>query len=448
MKGVRGTRVALLAAGLAVTATAAVAVVTVVDRGSPASVASASEEQDPPSVGLGARGAGGYASDEEYAAIQQVLDARAEAVLDGDREAFLATVDDADPRFVRQQLVGFDNLQRLGVVEMVYGLEEKTLPVTPVSGNDPEVKPDVTEHVQLRAVDQEPVSNEVGFTFVDRDGTWLLGAERIAETQETLSSIGSSRPWAEAPLAVRRAGVVTVVVDRDRAAVLPGLTRRVTRALGYVQRTLGLRDVAPLLVDATSSGNATRLSYEGLAVAGAVFGPAITTTLSTHEPIGVAGWRVKYNPDRLAEFLFDDRVLRHELTHFVLREKPQPLWLSEGLAEHVGWQRTPMSQLVVPAPVYDRFATEAPRDRLLTATQFRRFPITGYPLSQALAEELLSRGGVPRLRELLDALARSADDEGSAQQAFAASLREVYGLAPAALAEGGYQRLLQVNRPS
>ena len=139
------------------------------------------------------------------------------------------------PGCAPQQLVTYDNLRLLGVAEILYGLEEKTLPVTPIPGDDPEVKSDITEHVRLRGVDSEPVSNAVGFTFVERDGQWLLGAERIDETERTLSSIGSARPWAEGPVAVRRAGAVTVVVDRSRSVELAGLTARVTRALGYVR---------------------------------------------------------------------------------------------------------------------------------------------------------------------------------------------------------------------
>ena len=182
-------------------------------------------------------------------------------------------------------------------------------------------------------------------------------------------------------------------------------------------------------------------------MAGAVFGPAITTTLSTHEPIGVAGWRVKYNPDRLEEFLGDDRVLRHELTHFVLRDKPQPLWLSEGIAEYVGWQRTGMAELVVPGPIYDRFAAGAPRDRLISTDQFRRNPLVGYTLAQALAEELISRGGVPKLLDLLDVLAREAKKGTPPARAQAAALQEVYGLSEQEVAAAGYARLLTVNRP-
>lgn len=454
MDPVRGTRAGLMAAGLAIAVTATAAVLTVTGdddasvRADSSSASGSSAGGDEPDDGAsGSRGASGYAEGDEYAAIQRVLDVRAEAILEGDRTGFLSTLDDASPRFVRQQLVTFDNLQRLGVAEIVYGLEERTLPVTPVRGDDPEIKPDITEHVQIRAVDKDSVSNEVGLTFVQRDGEWLLGAERIDETERTLSSIGSARPWAEGPISVRRAGQVTVVVDRSRDDELADLTTRVTEALDYVRSTLGVTNGAHLLVDATSSGNASRLSYEGLAVAGAVFGPAITTTLSTHEPLGVAGWRVKYNPDRLEEFLGDDRVLRHELTHFVLRDKPQPLWLSEGIAEYVGWERTGLAELVVPSPIYDRFAASAPRDRLITTEQFRRNPVVGYTLAQALAEELISRGGVPKLRDLLDALAREVKKGTPLPRAQTTALREVYGLSDQEVAAAGYARLLTVNRP-
>ena len=335
------------------------------------------------------------------------------------------------------------------MAEIVYGLEERTLPVTPVAGDDPEIKPDITEHVQIRAVDKDSVSNEVGLTFVERDGEWLLGAERIDETERTLSSIGTARPWAEGPISVRRAGQVTVVVDRSRDGELAELTARVTRALGYVRTTLGVTNGAPLLVDATTAGNASRLSYEGLAVAGAVFGPAITTTLSTHEPHrrrGVAG-EVQPRP-----------------TRGVPRRRPgaapraDPLRAARQAAAAValrgdrGVRRLAAHRHGRAASSRVRSTTASPRalpeDRLISADQFRRNPLVGYTLAQALAEELISRGGVPKLLDLLDALAdarpRRAPLPPGRQ---AAALQEVYGLSEQEVAAAGYARLLTVNRP-
>ena len=93
------------------------------------------------------------------------------------------------------------------------------------------------------------------------------------------------------------------------------------------------------------------------------------------------------------------------------------------------------------------FAAGAPRDRLVTAEQFRRNPVVGYTLGQALAEELLTRGGMPRLRELLDELADAAEDKTPPARAEAAALRTVYDLSGQELAAAGYARLLTINRP-
>ena len=127
---VRGTRTGLMAAGLAIAVTATAAVLTVTgdddasvraDSTSESSSTSGDGSDDGESGRSGA--SSGYAEGDEYAAIQRVLDARARAIQEGDRMGFLSTLDDVDPRFVKQQLVVFDNLQRLGVAEIVYGLE-------------------------------------------------------------------------------------------------------------------------------------------------------------------------------------------------------------------------------------------------------------------------------------------------------------------------------------
>jgi hypothetical protein len=440
-------RTGALVAGLALVATASVVTSRHLDTAdSQADTAipaeAATEPPGPEDLALSP-----YGDDASLDQIRELLDQRSEAILDGDRRSFLATLDDADPDFVRQQTDSFDNLRRLGVAEMGYGVDDRMLPVTPVRGDDPEIKPTVVEHVQLEDVDARVVSHEVGFTFVERDGTWLLGAERIDETQRTLSSIGVSRPWAEGPVAVRRQGPLTVVVDEERSEVLPTLTARAAQALGYVRGQLDVQDREPLLVDATSTGAATRLSYHGTAVAGATFGPAMTMRLNGSEPIGIGGWRIKFNPDRLDLFLDDDRMLRHELTHFVLRDKAHPLWLMEGLAEHLGWKRAPMTRLYVPRRTFDRLATQMPRDRLLPAGEFNRNPLVGYIGSQAVVEELAAQRGIAGVMELVDTYARLAGRGMGPAEVDRAALERTFSTTPAELAAAGYRRLMGIQRP-
>ena len=58
---------------------------------------------------------------------------------------------------------------------------------------------------------------------------------------------------------------------------------------------------------------------------------------ATHygDTTGIAGWRIKINPDNVATTLLQPGLLRHELTHFVLRNVNvgNPTWLVEGVAE-------------------------------------------------------------------------------------------------------------------
>jgi hypothetical protein len=388
-----------------------------------------------------------YGDDATLDAVRELLERRSDAVVEGDRRAFLATLDDVDPDFVAQQTATFENLQRLGVAEMGYGVDDRMLPVSPVKGDDPEIKPTVVEHVQLEGVDSRVVSHEVGFTFVERDSAWLLGAERIDETQRTLSSIGVSRPWSEGPIAVRRQGPLTVVVDQERAESLPALTTRASQALEYVREELDVRDHEPLLVDATSTGAPTRLSHHGNAVAGATFGPAMTMRLTGHEPIGIGGWRIKYNPDRLDLFLADDRMLRHELTHFVLRDKDHPLWLMEGLAEYLGWERAPMTRLYVPARTFRKLWAQMPRDRFLGDTEFNTMPLVGYIGSQALVEELVARRGIAGVMALVDAYTQLRNGDTPPPQVDRKALERVFSTTEAELAAAGHRRLMEIQRP-
>ena len=48
-----------------------------------------------------------------------------------------------------------------------------------IEGDDPTLRPGVFEHVQLDGALAKPVSNPVAMTFVERDGRWLLGGERL-----------------------------------------------------------------------------------------------------------------------------------------------------------------------------------------------------------------------------------------------------------------------------
>jgi hypothetical protein len=134
-------------------------------------------------------------TDDDRSAIRDLLETRAAALTDGDRGAFMATVDTEDPRLVRQQRTLFANLQQLPVESVSYSVDDASgYPPAKVEGDDPVFRPQVLEQVELD-VDARAVTNALENTFVQRDGAWLLGAESLPGSYHDEHE-PQSRPWA------------------------------------------------------------------------------------------------------------------------------------------------------------------------------------------------------------------------------------------------------------
>jgi hypothetical protein len=100
-------------------------------------------------------------SDEDRSAIRALLETRAMALSDGDREAFMDTVDTADDDLVHQQQLLFDNLQKLPVTDIGYTVDDDAgFVADDVEGKDPVFRPRVFEQVRLD-IDERPVTNIV-----------------------------------------------------------------------------------------------------------------------------------------------------------------------------------------------------------------------------------------------------------------------------------------------
>ena len=163
-------------------------------------------------------------TDDDREQIQALLKARGAALQDGDRAAFLATIDTQDTAFVRQQKTLFTNLEALPVESVRYSVDDGAgYPTANVKGDDPLFRPAVLEQVRLD-VDAAPVTNTLENTFVRRDGTWLLGAESVPGKYHDEHE-PQSRPWAGGvAISVARSGQLVMVVDRGRGS-RPGARR-------------------------------------------------------------------------------------------------------------------------------------------------------------------------------------------------------------------------------
>lgn len=270
------------------------------------------------------------------ATATQVLDARARALLDRDREAFLATLDPQSTAFRRRQADVFDALAQVPLAGWSYELlgEGPALP----AGREREVGPDAwVAHVQLSyrlaGVDLGAVHREQYLTLVRRGGAWVLADDADGPTARDLWDLG--------PVSVVRGrrtlvlGTAATSVLQRQAALGDAAATRVDAVWGtaWPRRTV-------LLVPRDQTEMAALLGREDQTGLGQI--AAVTTGDALGETSGPATDRVLVNPAGFARLQDVGRrvVLAHEMTHVAVRSRASaaaPTWLSEGFADYVAY---------------------------------------------------------------------------------------------------------------
>jgi len=370
-------------------------------------------------------------TDDDRAEIRDLLDARAQALTDGDAGAFLRTVDPTDDDFVAQQQTLFDNLAQLPVSSVDYAVDDAAgLSPADLPGDDPVFRPSVIERVRLAGVDKAPVGNVLENTFVRRDGTWLLGAETPAgdypEGEEP-----QSRPWGGGvPIVASREDDLVVVVDRDDREALTGLARAVAGDIRDDAGVLGVRARYDVMVDATTSGSVRMMNTLDDSEAAAVTFPVFALD-GDGDATGFGGMRIKVNPEAVDSYAANEFVLKHELTHFLVfrHAGAWPNWLSEGLADYVATQPLPFE--AGPAGV-DATYLDGLRRALPTTAKWGLDPQADYLIARAAVTYLADTYGVPGGLALGKAYERVYDG-GDADQLTGRLLPRTLGLSEADL---------------
>lgn len=306
-------------------------------------------------------------------AVEHLLDRRDRALTDGDRDAYLSTVDPARPRFRRREALVFDRVDELPVrawdseldgrlsraprarVTQAAGPKEKAH----ASGNaEPAWVVVVAVRHRLAGFDTGWASRQVSLTLTHRGRHWYVSGQRALPQN-------------------RASGVHTVVVDRSRTAAKDLWQLGSTRVVRG-QRTLvvgagshaSLRQVAQevdgqirkvgrfwrngwsrrvvVLVPRTVRDMAALLGAEprGLRQIAAV------TTGESDPSTGGSVSRVVVNPVAFADLapLGREIVLAHEVTHVAVRSvttERVPTWLAEGFADYVAYRGTRLSMQAV-----------------------------------------------------------------------------------------------------
>lgn len=383
------------------------------------------------------------------AAVDTMLARRAQAVRERDEAAFLATVDDRDPRLVAQQRTLYANLAQLRLARYDYETTADQLlpdPVRHAGPREPVVRFQTIERTQVADALTGAVGNVVRMTYVRRAGQWLVGRETAPEPVAGVP--GQLRPWFGGPVDVADRGTLVVLTDAADAGLADDLADIVEDAVTADAALLQVEPDRQVLVDATGNGPAVRLNTVDEEEAAAIYTGVFDLDAQGRRTTS-SGGTIRINPDlTAAELTGDPGLLRHEVVHLLLRRYTGalPMWLSEGTAEYARWYPLTTSDLRV-APELWRRVQAAPR-QLPGAGVFQLDPAVNYLVSQAAAQHLLARGGPVALRSLLEgyrtgAAAGTGPEDGDLTDRL---LDDVYDTTEAEVVDGAWDALGRLDR--
>ncbi len=280
-------------------------------------------------------------------AAQDLLSVRAKAVKARDKSAWMATVDPPASAFRGRQSVAFDNLVKLPLGQFSYDAVELGPALTPARAQ--RVGPvawvaKATGTYSLAGYDRAPRSFEAAYTLVQRPAGW-----RIADDTDGATPL---QMWDLPRMTVLRGRSDIVIGNapesrmRDYIATADSAVRRVTGVWGtdwdshVVILTPSTMDEFAKLLSRTSDDGLDQVA----AITQGVVGPGQRAQ----------GDRVVINPKAFTALQPLGRrvVITHELIHVAARSsttRPVPIWLSEGMADYVGYSGLGLSRTRVAA---------------------------------------------------------------------------------------------------
>jgi len=372
--------------------------------------------------------------------IRDLLGDRSEAVQRKDRRAFLATVDRSRTKLVKAQRTMYANLRTLPLTVFSYRTSGDFFEIDDEDVTNRRARATVIEDVQFEGADRAPVSNLLEMTFVERDGAWLVASPGKSTAK---LSAPQSRPWEGGPVDFEQRDDLVVVVDQDASATAASLADSIQSQVASNADLLNIKPRFNLVVDATSSGRGVRFAAEKREFASAVSFEGYYFSDDGDREAGSVGNRIKYNPKQTSELIADRGLLRHELTHFLTAGnlRAEPTWVSEGLAEYVGYYPSRPSGLVIDSEVFER-VNGKPRI-LPTSLKFGLDPSADYLLSYCAATYLIDTYGMDKFTKFR----RSFDAEGESPDAQVGQrLRRVFGINKSELADQTWETFNTFNQ--
>jgi hypothetical protein len=373
-------------------------------------------------------------------AAVELVEQREAALRGGDRDAFLATVDDDALQFVATQARWFDNLSAMPVGRVrLDPVEERpaSAEAAGVGTDAEELRLAVDFTMQLVGFEPHSVTQRLLYTFRQVGDEVRLVNDRDAARDRRAGWLPD--PWDVGDVVVRESGSILAFFDEDTApyadsvmtdlrasqetvlAAVPGWSGQL---VAYdISDLTGLEERSPMRVWET----------------GGVAYPVPVRPGSTK----VAAYRFIVNPEVAHNSLRREFLLRHEVAHIALagRDDASPRWLVEGAAEYVSrTQYDARRQRLMAAYGVAHLASSVPV--LANGAEFYADPDVHYAMAAAACTYLAATRGSGALWDLMDAFtaegARLGQSGLSAAQVDAVLLQQVgldnRGLARAAVA--------------
>jgi hypothetical protein len=297
---------------------------------------------------------------EQRGDVARVFGAREAALLHDDLQAWLATVDPAQPALVKSETTLFTNLRQLPLQSYTWDYDGKTqlsgypLPDSvkaTLSSPQQVYSPGMTVTYQLRGFDPQPTSDPYVPIMVQRAGRWYVGGD---DTRAATFDESFDEPWTAGPVKVRVSAHALVIVSPRDAGRIAALSKQAEVAVaavaslwpsGWSHKVVlyGTRDRD---VFASFLGRNRSVSEAS----------ALTLGVADRKRGAADDVRVVMNPSDVPPGdPFVPVLLRHEFTHVAqwnTQAAGTPRWVIEGIAEYTA-HRHHLSQAGVSTKIVD-----------------------------------------------------------------------------------------------
>jgi hypothetical protein len=280
-------------------------------------------------------------------AVTDLLNRRAQALVDHDEQAFLATLDPrADAAFVSTQRRLFQNLTGVPFDDWSYRLRpDETFDVTRVpdritaAPSDELWAPAVDLRYALGGGDVVPTERPMGYLFARHGDEWFLRSDTALDHLGRRTWRG---PWDFAPCVVTTTEHGIVLSHPGNQPMVDRLVRELDPSVTAVSELWPRRWSQRVVVLLPDSPGEMR------ALVGPDFPVESVVAVAVADRVNnasreVAGQRVVLSPNGVRGLSIASLrvVLRHEITHVAARADTvdgSPTWLLEGFADYVGYR--------------------------------------------------------------------------------------------------------------